>query len=53
MSDKSERVVELSYRMPVTDSIVITPDVQFVTNPSFTAGASDSLIFYLRTEVGL
>lgn len=52
-SEKSERVVELSYRMPVTPSVVITPDIQYVTNPSFFPGTPDALIFYFRTEIGL
>jgi porin len=49
----SERVWEMNYRMRVSSSTTITPDVQYVMNPYADPDTSDALIFYLRTEVAL
>ena len=52
-TDKSERVVEFSYRSQLTKSITITPDLQWVINPGTQKDLDNSLIFFIRSEVKL
>lgn len=51
--ERSERVVELAYRMEVTPYFALTPDIQFVQDPSMIPGVSDAVFMMLRTELAL
>lgn len=52
-ADHSERTFELCYRAQVVRAVTVTPDIQYVVNPSMNPDLANSLIFYLRTEVAL
>lgn len=49
----NERVLELSYRAVITPDLTLTPDIQWVANPSAKSAIHDSLILYLRSELKL
>lgn len=51
--ESSERTFELSYRAPINSWLTVTPDAQFVIDPSGNPNLENDLILYLRTEVGL
>jgi porin len=50
-SDSHEYNVELTWRVPVTDWLVLQPDVQFVVNPSVDPDVRDALVVGVRFEV--
>lgn len=50
-TESAEVVYEVSYRASVFPYLVVTPDVQYVHNPSAKAALDDALIVYLRTEI--
>lgn len=50
-SESHEYNVELTWRVPVTDWLVLQPDVQFVVNPSVDPEIRNSLVVGLRFEV--
>ncbi len=52
-SEKSESIVELSYKAEVLPSVAIQFDWQSISNPGADSTASDASIFGLRLEVGL
>lgn len=47
----SEQVYELAYRATILPYLTLTPDVQYVHNPSGRTDIGDALIVYLRSEV--
>ena len=49
--DASEINLELSYRFPVADWLVLQPDVQYVVNPSGDPTLENALAFGLRFEL--
>lgn len=52
-ADGAERVAELFYRYHVNENIEITPNLQFIGNAGGDDGASDTLVFGLRAQLGL
>lgn len=50
---KSESVVELSWRLPLAERLVIQPDVQYILNPGSLRDARDALVLGLRFEIDL
>ncbi len=46
-----ERVLELTYKVQVTPSIVLQPDIQFITNPNADAALKNATVVMLRTQV--
>ena len=52
-TDSYECNVELTWRIPVTDHVVIQPDLQYVVNPSVDALLDDALVIGLRLELSL
>ena len=51
--EQSERTFELSYRAPINAWLTMTPDAQFVLDPSGNPDLANDLILYVRTEVNL
>ena len=51
--ESSERTWELNYRAKITPAIAITPDIQYVINPSANPELQNAVVLYLRTEVAL
>lgn len=49
----SERTFELSYRAPMNAWLTLTPDAQFVVDPSGNPSLDNDLIFYIRSEISL
>ena len=52
-TEQSERTFELSYRALISPWLTLTPDLQYVLDPSGNPELEDALILYLRTEVAL
>ncbi len=52
-TEQSERTFELSYRALISPWLALTPDLQYVLDPSGNPELEDALILYLRTEVTL
>jgi porin len=52
-TDSYECNVELTWRIPVTDHVVLQPDLQYVMNPSVDAQLDDALAIGLRLELSL
>lgn len=49
----SERVIELAYRAHVTREIYMTPDVQYIMDPSGELDLDNVVALFIRTEVAL
>lgn len=49
----SERVVELAYRARVTREIYMTPDIQYIMDPSGELALANDVALFIRTEVAL
>lgn len=49
----SERVIELAYRARVLREIYMTPDIQYIMDPSGDLSLGDALALFIRTEVAL
>lgn len=49
----SERVIELAYRAHVTREIYMTPDVQYIMDPSGELDLANDIALFIRTEVAL
>lgn len=49
----SERVIELAYRARVTREIYMTPDVQYIMDPSGEIDLANDIALFIRTEVAL
>lgn len=49
--DRYESALELTYRMPVTDSLVLQPDIQYIVNPGADPQLAHSLVLGLRAEL--
>jgi porin len=47
-----ERTVELTYRAPVNDWLVLQPDVQYFRHPGFDASRKDDWLLMLHFELG-
>jgi len=52
-TESSERTFELSYRAPLNPWLTLTPDAQFVVDPSGNPDLENDLILYLRSEINL
>ena len=52
-TERSERVIEMLYRIQVTPYFSLTPDLQLVMDPSMNPNINDAVVFNLRTEVAL
>jgi porin len=52
-SDEREVALELTYRAPVGERLVLQPDLQLVLDPGFDPGLDDVLVLGLRLEVNL
>jgi porin len=50
---QSETVVELTWRVPVQDRLVLQPDIQYILNPGSVPGVSSALAIGLRVEFDL
>lgn len=50
-TEYAERVVELSYRLVLTEYLTLTPDVQYINNPGGDPTRNDAVIVYLRSEI--
>jgi porin len=50
---RAETVVELAYDYPLTDSVSLHPDVQYVIHPGMDAALDDALVLGLRVKIGL
>jgi porin len=51
--DRSETVVELTYRAQISRFFVLQPDVQWVVNPGMNPELADALVFGLRAHLSL
>jgi porin len=51
--DNAETVLEITYRLVLTDHIAIQPDVQFVFNPGADPAIEDAVVAGLRVEISL
>jgi porin len=51
--ESNEHTYEVSYRAPLTGWLTLTPDAQFVVNPSGNPDLANDLILYVRSEVTL
>ncbi|MFM9959111.1 MAG: carbohydrate porin [Phycisphaerales bacterium] len=49
--ENDETVVELFYKISVTPWITVTPDIQFVTDPSGSEDVSDAVVGSLRVSI--
>lgn len=49
----SERVIELAYRAHMTREIYMTPDIQYIMDPSGDTSLKDVIALFIRTEVAL
>jgi porin len=49
----SERVIEFAYRARVTRDIYMTPDIQYIMDPSGEIDLADDIALFMRTEVAL
>ncbi len=49
--DSNETAIELFYRAQVLPSLAITPDIQFILNPTDVSGQNDAIVFTLRAEM--
>lgn len=49
----SERVIELAYRARVTREIYMTPDIQYIMDPSGDLALDNVIALFIRTEVAL
>lgn len=52
-TESSERTFELSYRAPINGWLTLTPDAQFVVDPSGNPDLENDLILYVRSEINL
>jgi porin len=50
-TDRYETNIELTWRIPLNDYVVLQPDLQYIVNPGVVAGRSDALAIGLRVEV--
>ena len=48
-----ESVVEVSYRIVVSEILTLVPDVQLVSNPGFDRTINDAMVLGFRVEVTL
>lgn len=51
-SDRSERVVELTYRTPLSPWLTVQPDLQYIVNPGGDPKLKNALALGLRAEIG-
>lgn len=50
---KSETVIELTWRLPVHERLVLQPDIQYIVNPGSIPGVAGALAIGLRFEFDL
>ena len=48
-----ERNFELTWRLPLSDHVVLQPDLQYVVNPGALGSLGDALVAGLRLEVAI
>jgi porin len=52
-AERSERVIEFGYRASLTPYLALSPDVQYIMDPSMNPSRSNALVVMLRTEIEL
>lgn len=51
--DRAETALELSYRVKLTESAAIQPDIQYIVNPGANPSLDDALVLSVRFELSL
>jgi porin len=51
LSKEAEQNVELTWRVPLGDSVVLQPDLQYVIDPAYDRRAQDAWVVGLRIEI--